>query len=159
MVFAQQQRQEQQRQEHRRQQQQQQQQQQYQQQSPQPPQTTAPQRTNANMSHGVKPMDSHPQYRQNMAAQAPFGSAVARVSQQRNMGAGRGQRQGPPQQPVARQSQGGANQSRSQLQEQQLGEMNSFASSYVEQSFLNMDYGLTERDLQDAEAVMGRHGG
>ncbi|OAQ91516.1 DNA binding domain with preference for A/T rich regions-like protein [Purpureocillium lilacinum] len=154
MVFAQQQRQEQQRQEHRRQQQQQ-----YQQQSPQPPQTTAPQRTNANMSHGVKPMDSHPQYRQNMAAQAPFGSAVARVSQQRNMGAGRGQRQGPPQQPVARQSQGGANQSRSQLQEQQLGEMNSFASSYGEQSFLNMDYGLTERDLQDAEAVMGRHGG
>ncbi|KAJ6445568.1 DNA binding with preference for A/T rich regions-like protein [Purpureocillium lavendulum] len=41
---------------------------------------------------------------------------------------------------------------------QQVSEMGSFAT-YNEQSFLNMDYGLTERDLQDAEAVMGRHDG
>ncbi|UNI15231.1 hypothetical protein JDV02_001784 [Purpureocillium takamizusanense] len=150
MLYAQQQREE-----HLRQPQQQQQHHQ-QPQKPQQPQTTAPHRTNANMAH-EKTTDRHPQYRQNMAAQASFGSAVPGSSQQRNMGAGRGQRQGPPQQPVVRQPHGVANQNRPQLQ-QQLGEMNSFAS-YGEQSFLNMDYGLTERDLQDAEAVMGRHDG
>ncbi|PNY25947.1 Uncharacterized protein TCAP_04118 [Tolypocladium capitatum] len=93
---------------------------------------------------------SHSQYAQHMGRQSSGGSGTAAMPQQRSIATTRERRQ--------QQGHGGARQAHGYANQQrahgatQPSSMNSF-HDYGEQSYLNMDYGLTERDVQDAAAV------
>ena len=105
-------------------------------------------RLGATFGRGVS--GSHPQYAQHMARQSSGGRGAAATPQQRNLATPGAQLRRQQVPGGVRQAQGYNNQQRAQGAAQ--GPMNSFAG-YGEQSYLNMDYGLTERDVQEAAAV------